>query len=138
MASLKQAQPFWHFVVEKNGFFRMFSALFMLYDVYWSTKFQDEFIQKKYNFQFGINLNWELAVWSYHDTFLDILNRCENLVSLEELAMQTYAHSLEPEIDEDLIEDVNLVDDLTTYLDATTILTSDLNVDTDVVDENIE
>ena len=115
-------QPFWHFIVEKNGFFRMFSSLFMLYDVYWSTIFQDEFIQKKYNFQFGINLNWELAVWSYHDTFLGILNRCENLNSLEELALQTYAQSL-LELDddeEDILEGDNNIDFI---LDGSTINT---------------
>ena len=90
-------QSFWHFISQKDAFLRLFSSTFILYDCYWTTFFQKEFQQKKYNFSFGMSMDWSLVVWPYHDILLDILTRCSDLAQFEAYAQHQYIATHHPE-----------------------------------------
>lgn len=90
-------QSFWHFIAEKDSFFRLFNATFILYDCYWDTVFAQEFKQKKYNFSFGMSMDWSLVVWPYHDILMDILTRCKDLAQFEAYAQYQYLATRFPE-----------------------------------------
>jgi hypothetical protein len=89
-----KAQPFWHFFNRSDGFFRVFVASFVLFDTYWTSTLQRQYVVNEFNFQFGITVDWEIVVWMFHDVLYDIFNHCASISDLEAYSMEEYAFSV--------------------------------------------